>query len=303
MSGEAASCEVQSDTVLEGRGITKVYRLGDEVEVRALDGVDISVCRGEMLSIMGPSGSGKSTLMHIIGLLDRPTDGSVRIEGTEVSKMQPNELSEQRNKRIGFVFQSFNLLARTSAVDNVELPLIYAGVPAGERRKRAIAELERVGLGQRLNNQPSQLSGGQQQRVAIARALVNDPSIVLADEPTGNLDSKSGIEVMAMLQELETHGITVVLVTHDPNIARHAQRVIEVADGKVIADRVVEDRLFAKDRLVEVQGGEAQTGELSAMAAEAHNGRGHGPGVPAGGTTPVEDIASGEADSDKDPGA
>jgi putative ABC transport system ATP-binding protein len=251
MSAEGASCKLEDDVVLEGRDITKVYRIGDEVEVRALDGVNISVCRGEMLSIMGPSGSGKSTLMHIIGLLDRPTDGSVRLEGVEVSKMLPNELSEQRNKRIGFVFQSFNLLARTSAVDNVELPLIYAGIGATTRRKRAIAELERVGLGNRLNNQPSQLSGGQQQRVAIARALVNEPSIVLADEPTGNLDSRSGIEVMSMLQELETHGITVVLVTHDPNIARHAQRVIEVADGKVVEDRIVEDRLFAKDRIVE----------------------------------------------------
>ena len=254
MGAESATCKVEDETVLEGRDITKVYRIGDEVEVRALDGVSISVCRGEMLSIMGPSGSGKSTLMHIVGLLDRPTAGSVRLEGVEVSKMLPNELSDQRNKRIGFVFQSFNLLARTSAVDNVELPLIYAGLGPAARRKRAIAELERVGLGDRLKNQPSQLSGGQQQRVAIARALVNEPSIVLADEPTGNLDSRSGIEVMSILQELETHGITVVVVTHDPNIARYAQRVIEVADGKVVADRVVEDRLFAKDRLVEVAG-------------------------------------------------
>jgi putative ABC transport system ATP-binding protein len=255
VTAENAVCTLESETVLEGQDITKIYRIGDEVEVRALDGVNISVCRGEMLSIMGPSGSGKSTLMHIVGLLDRPTSGSVRLGGVEVSKMLPNELSEQRNKNIGFVFQSFNLLPRTSAVDNVELPLIYAGIGPAERRKRAIAELDRVGLSNRLHNQPSQLSGGQQQRVAIARALVNDPSIILADEPTGNLDSKSGIEVMSMLQELEDHGITVVLVTHDPNIARHAQRVIEVADGKVIADEAVTDRLFAKDRLAEAQDG------------------------------------------------
>jgi putative ABC transport system ATP-binding protein len=245
---EAAACDLAEHVVLEARDITKVYRLGDEIEVRALDGVSLQVCRGEMLSIMGPSGSGKSTLMHLIGLLDTPTTGKVSLEGVEVSKMSANELSEQRNRRIGFVFQSFNLLARTSAVDNVELPLIYAGLGPAERRKRAVAELERVGLGNRLGNQPSQLSGGQQQRVAIARALVNDPSIVLADEPTGNLDSRSGIEVMAMLQELGQRGITVVVVTHDANIARHAKRVVEVADGKIVSDAVVEDRLWASDR-------------------------------------------------------
>ncbi len=237
------------EVVLEARDVTKFYKLGDEIEVHALDGVSIQVRRGEMLSIMGPSGSGKSTLMHIIGLLDTPTAGTVQLEGVEVSKMSPNELSLQRNKRIGFVFQSFNLLPRTSALDNVELPLIYAGVGGTERRKRAIAELQRVGLGNRLHNQPSQLSGGQQQRVAIARALVNEPAIILADEPTGNLDSHSGIEVMVMLQELEQHGITVVLVTHDANIARHASRVVEIADGCIISDEMVADRLFAKDRL------------------------------------------------------
>jgi putative ABC transport system ATP-binding protein len=250
---EAATCDLAEHVVLEARDITKVYRLGDEIEVRALDGVSLQVCRGEMLSIMGPSGSGKSTLMHLIGLLDTPTTGKVSLEGVEVSKMTPNELSEQRNRRIGFVFQSFNLLPRTSAVDNVELPLIYAGCSAAERRKRAVAELERVGLGNRLGNSSSQLSGGQQQRVAIARALVNDPSIVLADEPTGNLDSRSGIEVMSMLQELEQRGITVVLVTHDANIARHAKRVVEIADGKIVSDAVVEERLWAKDRIPEME--------------------------------------------------
>jgi putative ABC transport system ATP-binding protein len=245
---EEVTCDLGSHVVLEADDISKVYRLGDEVEVRALDGVSLRVRRGEMLSIMGPSGSGKSTLMHIVGLLDTPSSGSVQLEGVEVSQMSPNELSEQRNKRIGFVFQSFNLLPRTSAVDNVELPLIYSGMGGVERRKRAVAELEKVGLGDRLNNQSSQLSGGQQQRVAIARALVNDPSIVLADEPTGNLDSKSGIDVMIMLQELEERGITVVLVTHDANIARHSSRIVEIADGKIVADRVVENRLFARDR-------------------------------------------------------
>jgi putative ABC transport system ATP-binding protein len=250
---EAAVCDLAEHVVLEARDITKVYRLGDEIEVRALDGVSLQVCRGEMLSIMGPSGSGKSTLMHLIGLLDTPTTGQVSLEGVEVSQMTPNELSEQRNRRIGFVFQSFNLLPRTSAVDNVELPLIYAGCGAAERRKRAVAELERVGLGNRLGNSSSQLSGGQQQRVAIARALVNDPSIVLADEPTGNLDSRSGIEVMSMLQELEQRGITVVLVTHDANIARHAKRVVEIADGKIVSDTAVEDRLWARDRIPELE--------------------------------------------------
>jgi putative ABC transport system ATP-binding protein len=245
---EAAACALAEHVILEACDISKLYRLGDEIEVRALDGVSLRVCRGEMLSIMGPSGSGKSTLMHLIGLLDTPTTGTVSLEGVEVSEMTPNELSEQRNRRIGFVFQSFNLLPRTSAVDNVELPLIYAGLGAAERRRRAVAELERVGLGDRLGNHSSQLSGGQQQRVAIARALVNDPSIVLADEPTGNLDSRSGIEVMAMLQELEQRGITVVVVTHDANIARHAARVVEVADGKIVSDALVEDRLWAKDR-------------------------------------------------------
>ena len=270
---EITNTEERADAVLEGRSITKVYTIGDEIEVRALDGVDISVCRGEMLSIMGPSGSGKSTLMHIIGLLDRPTTGSVTLEGVEVSKMTPNELSLQRNKRIGFVFQSFNLLPRTSALDNVELPLIYSGIGPAERHRRGVAALDRVGLGDRLRNQSSQLSGGQQQRVAIARALVNEPSIVLADEPTGNLDSKSGIEVMSMLQELEQHGITVVLVTHDANIARHAKRVIEIADGRIVRSERVDDRLWAKDRIHEL---EERFGD-AADAAFEHATHGAGP--------------------------
>jgi putative ABC transport system ATP-binding protein len=241
---------------LEGRAVTKTYVL-DEIEVRALRDVDIQVCEGEMLAIMGPSGSGKSTLMHIVGLLDRPSEGTVTIDGVDVSRMQPNELSAVRNKRIGFVFQAFNLLARTTALANVELPLIYAGVSAAERTRRAKAELERVGLGERLGHMPNQLSGGQQQRVAIARALVTEPSIVLADEPTGNLDSRSGIEVMAFLQDLNEQGITIVLVTHDERVANHAQRVVEISDGRVVADRRVANRVDARLELAELKAADA----------------------------------------------
>ena len=224
--------------------MTKSYIL-DEIEVNALRGVDLQVCRGEMLAIMGPSGSGKSTLMHIVGLLDHPTNGTVTIDGVDVSNMDANQLAAVRNKRIGFVFQSFNLLARTTAQSNVELPLIYSGVSGSERTRRAREALERVGLGDRLGHMPNQLSGGQQQRVAIARALVTEPSIVLADEPTGNLDSRSGVEVMAMLQELNAQGITVVVVTHDAHIARHAQRVAHVQDGRIVLNECVTDRIMA----------------------------------------------------------
>lgn len=233
--------------ILEARGVTKCYHLG-EVDVHALRGVDLSICDGRMLSLMGPSGSGKSTLMHIIGLLDRPTEGSVIVEGEEVSRMSPNELAAVRNHRIGFVFQSFNLLARTSALANVELPLVYAGVSGSERARRAREALERVGLGDRLGHLPNQLSGGEQQRVAIARALVTEPSIVLADEPTGNLDSISGHEVMAILQELNIHGITVVLVTHDDSVARHAERIVRIRDGLVVGDERVTERISAADQ-------------------------------------------------------
>ncbi|MBS3956605.1 MAG: ABC transporter ATP-binding protein [Clostridiales bacterium] len=230
--------------MLEARGVTKRYHLG-EVDVHALRGVDLSICQGQMMAIMGPSGSGKSTLMHIIGLLDRPSTGTVMVEGEEVSQMLPNELAAVRNRRIGFVFQSFNLLARTTALANVELPLVYAGVSAAERVTRARAALEKVGLGDRIGHLPNQLSGGQQQRVAVARALVTDPSIVLADEPTGNLDSVSGVEVMRILQGLNEQGITVVLVTHDETVARHAERIVRLRDGLLVADEEVEQRHVA----------------------------------------------------------
>lgn len=238
----------ETSVVLEASQVTKTYVL-DEIAVNALCSVDLQVCSGEMLAITGPSGSGKSTLMHIVGLLDRPTEGTVTIDGVDVSRMQPNELSAVRNRRIGFVFQSFNLLARTTAQSNVELPLIYAGVSGTERSRRAREALERVGLGDRLGHMPNQLSGGQQQRVAIARALVTEPSIVLADEPTGNLDSRSGIEVMAFLQELNKQGITIVVVTHDARIADHAQRVVEIKDGQVVVDRRVTERIDASAEL------------------------------------------------------
>jgi putative ABC transport system ATP-binding protein len=237
-----------SRTVLQASGVTKRYVL-DEIEVHALRGADLSVCEGEMLAIMGPSGSGKSTLMHIVGLLDRPTTGSVIVEGEEVSEMQPNQLAAVRNRRIGFVFQAFNLLPRTTALANVELPLIYAGLSGSARSKRARQALEQVGLGDRLGHFSSQLSGGQQQRVAIARALVTDPSIVLADEPTGNLDSRSGIEVMTILQELNAEGITVVLVTHDDNVARHAQRIVHISDGRIVREERVANRVIAAESL------------------------------------------------------
>jgi putative ABC transport system ATP-binding protein len=245
---EAREGSSGSGVVLEAREVTKSYTL-DEVVVDALRGVNLDVRRGEMLAIMGPSGSGKSTLMHIVGLLDHPTEGVVTIDREDVSHMSPNQLAAVRNKRIGFVFQSFNLLARTTATANVELPLIYAGVSAGERSRRAREALERVGLGNRLKHMPNQLSGGQQQRVAIARALVTEPSIVLADEPTGNLDSRSGVEVMQILQALNEQGITVVVVTHDARVARHAQRVVHIADGSIVLNEVVEDRIMARSEI------------------------------------------------------
>ncbi|MCC6615981.1 MAG: ABC transporter ATP-binding protein [Anaerolineae bacterium] len=219
--------------------------MGD-IEVHALRGVDLQVFEGEFLSIMGPSGSGKSTLMNILGCLDQPSSGEYYLDGEPVSKLSESDLARVRNKKIGFVFQSFNLLKRTSALRQVELPLIYGG--EGGRTKRAKAALEQVGLGNRLDHLPSELSGGQQQRVAIARALVNQPAMILADEPTGNLDSRSGTEVMQIFQGLNREqGITVVFVTHDPWIARHTDRIVMLRDGKIIADRAVPHPLVAGD--------------------------------------------------------
>ncbi len=221
--------------LIELREVTREYHMGD-VDVRALRGVTLDIEAGEFVAIMGTSGSGKSTLMNTLGCLDRPTAGHYRLDGREVSTLRRDELAEIRNRTLGFVFQNFNLLARTSALENVELPLLYAGVPAAERHARAAAALERVGLGKRLDHTPSQLSGGQQQRVAIARALVGEPRVILADEPTGNLDSATSVEVMALLQALGRAGITVILVTHELDIAEYAARNIVMKDGQVISD-------------------------------------------------------------------
>ncbi|HEX7192146.1 MAG TPA: ABC transporter ATP-binding protein, partial [Thermoanaerobaculia bacterium] len=226
--------------VIEIHDLTKVYSLG-EVEVRALDGIDLNVDEGEFLAVMGPSGSGKSTLMNIIGCLDRPTAGTYKLDNVDVSELGRDERAVIRNAKIGFVFQSFNLLARTSAVENVELPLLYGelGLSREERRKAAIDALHRVGLAGREGNHPSQLSGGQQQRVAIARALVTNPAILLADEPTGNLDSRTSEEIMGIFQKLNDDGKTVVLITHEPDIAQHAKRVVTVRDGRIQGDERV----------------------------------------------------------------
>jgi putative ABC transport system ATP-binding protein len=221
--------------VIRGEGLSKTYLMG-KIEVPALCGVSLSVLGGEVLSIMGPSGSGKSTLMNLLGCLDRPTSGSYWLEDKLVSDLKDDDLAVIRGRRIGFIFQSFNLLGRQSALANVELPMRYSGVN-GTRRERAVAALEAVGLGDRMRHRPNELSGGQQQRVAIARALVNDPAIILADEPTGNLDSKSGEEVMRILLGLNhDRGTTLIFVTHDPEIARRTQRIIHLRDGRVEAD-------------------------------------------------------------------
>jgi len=227
--------EPTNTPVIVVEDLSKVYQLGD-LELRALDHVNLKVNRGEFLCIMGASGSGKSTLMNILGCLDRPTTGRYVLDGREVSRLDRSALADVRNRTLGFVFQSFNLLARTSALENVELPLVYASVSRRERVMRATAALERVGLGDRLHHHPSQLSGGQQQRVAIARAIVNQPRIMLADEPTGNLDSKTSDSVMALFQELGRAGLTIVYVTHDPDVALCAARVVTVRDGQILSD-------------------------------------------------------------------
>jgi putative ABC transport system ATP-binding protein len=236
--------------LIELRDICKIYQMGD-VQVQAVCGVNLGVEKGELISIMGPSGSGKSTLMNIIGLLDQPTSGEYWLEGADVAKLDENTLAEIRNKRIGFVFQSYNLLARTTALDNVELPLIYSGTK--NRRRKAREALETVGLGDRVDHRPNELSGGQQQRVAIARALVNDPDIILADEPTGNLDTKTGLEIIDLFQQLnKVRGITILFVTHDPEIADFTRRIIHIRDGAIEHNESVENQLMARDVLTKM---------------------------------------------------
>jgi putative ABC transport system ATP-binding protein len=221
------------DWVVEAQDLVKIYKMG-EVEVQALRGASLKITRGEVVAIMGPSGSGKTTMMNILGCLDRPTSGEYKLDGESVAKLNDDQLANIRNHKVGFVFQSFNLLSRQTALSNVELPLRYAGLVDGKRRERAKAALEAVGLGDRLNHRPNELSGGQQQRVAVARAIVNEPAIIMADEPTGNLDSKVGKEIMTLLLNLnKERGTTLIIITHDPMIGGQAQRIIRIRDGVV----------------------------------------------------------------------
>ncbi len=222
-------------SIIEVKNLTKIYKTGD-VELHALDGVSFKIERGEFVCVMGPSGSGKSTTMNILGCLDVPTSGHYELDGLNVKNQSKAELADIRNRKLGFVFQGFNLLPKIDAVENVELPLLYRGVASSERRKAAVKALERVGLGQRLHHRPSQMSGGQQQRVAIARAIVGEAPIILADEPTGNLDTKTTVEIMNIFTELHDQGITVILVTHEPEIATWSERVLRFRDGKLISD-------------------------------------------------------------------
>jgi len=224
--------------MIKMENLSKIYKM-DGVTVDALKGVSLSIQAGEYVSIMGPSGSGKSTLMNLIGCLDTPTTGSYHLDGLMVSEMDDDQLAVVRNKKIGFVFQTFNLLPRSSALHNVELPMQYAGVDSGIRRAKAVASLESVGLAHRINHKPTEMSGGERQRVSIARALVNNPSILLADEPTGNLDSKTGVEIMALFDRLHQEGKTVILVTHDQKVGEHARRAVRILDGEIVADQIV----------------------------------------------------------------
>lgn len=229
------------ENVIEIKNISRIYKMGEEI-IRALDDVSLTIAKNEYVAIMGPSGSGKSTLMNLLGCLDTPTSGSYFLNGTDVSKMEDADLAEIRNKEIGFVFQTFNLLPRSSALENVALPLIYAGKNRAERTEMASVALQNVGLGDRMDHRPNELSGGQRQRVAVARALVNDPSIILADEPTGNLDTKTSHEIMALLENLHTSGHTIILVTHEEDIAMFAEKVIRLRDGNVEKIEIVEER-------------------------------------------------------------
>ena len=226
-----------SDAIIRVSGLQRSYVMGSET-VHALRGVDLQIRRNEYVAIMGPSGSGKSTLMNLMGCLDTPSAGEYWLNGQEVSRMSDDALARVRNKEIGFVFQTFNLLPRASALQNVELPLVYAGVPSAERRRKAAAALERVGLGARMDHKPNELSGGQRQRVAIARGLVNDPALLLADEPTGNLDSTTTEEILGVFQRLHEQGQTIVIVTHEPDVAQHAERTVVIRDGKVSSDKM-----------------------------------------------------------------
>ncbi|WP_109261079.1 ABC transporter ATP-binding protein [Hyphobacterium indicum] len=223
-------------SLIHCRNLTRIYKMGEN-EVHALRGVSVDIRRGEYVAIMGPSGSGKSTFMNMIGALDRPTSGTLEIDGERLEAMKPDELAAFRGKRVGFVFQQFNLLPRTAAIDNAALPLVYSGISASERKQRAEARLRQVGLGERMDHHPSQLSGGQQQRVAIARALVNDPAILLADEPTGALDSQTSEEILQIFDQLNRDGMTIILVTHEPDVAAHAKRQIVFRDGEIVEDR------------------------------------------------------------------
>ena len=242
--------------VVETLGVHKTYSMGD-VQVQALRGVSLRIEPGDFVAVMGSSGSGKSTFMNLVGCLDKPTQGSYRLAGVDVGKLSRDQLARARGRQIGFVFQGFNLLPRTSALENVELPMLYQGISSKERHERASAALERVGLGDRLEHTPAQLSGGQQQRVAIARALVNRPMLLLADEPTGNLDSQTSIEVMGIFQELNDQGLTILLVTHEADISEHARRVVVFRDGLVQRDTRIERRRIAKDELLALRAANA----------------------------------------------
>jgi putative ABC transport system ATP-binding protein len=257
-----------SDPVMRIDRVSKIYQTGD-ILVHALRGLSLTIHRGEFVAIMGPSGSGKSTLMNIIGCLDRPTKGKYFLEGVDVSTMGKAQLADVRNQRVGFVFQSFNLVSRTSALENVELPLLYAGVSSGERKRRAREALAIVGLSDRERNMPNQLSGGQQQRVALARALVNNPSIILADEPTGALDTRTSVEVMEIFQRLNRErNLTVIIVTHESDIAQYGERVIHVRDGRIASDDKVKDRWNAAEVLRNLPAVSTEMDEFESIEAE-----------------------------------